>query len=239
MTAAPAPRPTPTPSDCAFCFNSIWASSTSSRVSALACSATCFAATPRRWLPLRGATSVDYLPVVDANLHGLPVELPDGALRVHRLRVGECAQDVDGAADTVLVAACQAARDHLRRRAVALPACRAKAEGEPRAVAARVDRNHVHGGAVDPVRRAELDLAEEVAPVRGQRRESCFPRLAQSRRCQLGRRFGDWIRVDHLESRADVLRIESLEQPTDGVALSDDGECQSARSGAKRLQRPE
>src|SRR5262249_32831675 len=84
---------------------------------------------------------------------------------------------------------------------------------------------------------AELDLAEQVAPVGGQRREGGVPRFAQGQGRFLGRRLDDWIRGDDLELRADELRVESLEEPADAVALSGNAERQHAGGGAKRLQR--
>ena len=59
------PRPMPIPSDATFCLSSSAASSSSSRTSALACSATCFAASPRPPWSLRSVTWVGMASPVD------------------------------------------------------------------------------------------------------------------------------------------------------------------------------
>src|SRR5581483_9213215 len=98
------------------------------------------------------------------------------------------------------------------------------AEREARAVASRVDRDHVHGCPIEPVGRLQLDLAEQIAPVGRQRRELRLPLLAQRRRGAPEIAYCDWIRREHLENAVDPLLVEAFEQPPDAFTVADDAE---------------
>src|SRR5205085_2265401 len=85
--------------------------------------------------------------------YGAAADVPDGALRGHRPCVRERAQDLDAAADRLLVESREAAPHHLWRGAVAEPPRAAEAERALPGVAGRVDRGAEERGALEVVGR--------------------------------------------------------------------------------------
>src|SRR5581483_4403558 len=116
-------------------------------------------------------------------LDGLASDVPDRALRCARLRVGERVEDPYVAWNPRLVEAGEAAPAHLGRRAVAEAPCDPEAERRRTAEAGWVERRQQHRSALEVVARAQLELAVEIAPVVGQRREQPVPVVGEARRC--------------------------------------------------------
>ena len=123
-------------------------------------------------------------------------------------------QDAELTADALLVEPLEAAARHLGGGAVAEtprhtePECRLPAE------ACRVARAEQQRAALEPIRRDELDLRVEVAPVRG---KSCGAGVpgARERRLVDGRLGNGLVRAHELDRSPDPLLVEPSEQPLD------------------------
>src|SRR5206468_10380755 len=101
----------------------------------------------------------------------------------------------DAARDPGLVQPGEAAADQPGGAAVAAPARAAGAEARPACQLAGVDRRAEDGAAVDVGARVELELGEEVAPVRRELLERLLPGLRERAR-RLRRLRGRGVGLD-------------------------------------------
>jgi TPP-dependent pyruvate/acetoin dehydrogenase alpha subunit len=128
------------------------------------------------------------------------------------VRVGEGTQDLDLPGNALLVAALEAARRHLGRDAVAERAGATEAQRRRPAVARRIDRGEQQCGALDIVGGLEAHLCVDVTPVRRQRCERPFPRLAETlARAEL--LDGCLLRTQQFQLSFHTLVVEALQQP--------------------------
>ncbi len=137
----------------------------------------------------------------------MPPTRQTGPLRGDRVRVAEDAQDLQLAADALLVEALQAAARHRRRHAVTELARDAEAQRERLAVARRIHGRDQQRPALEMVARPQHELGEHVRPVGGKRRERGVPLVGE--RC--GRRRGSRLLLRHageLERACEALPVE-------------------------------
>src|SRR6266542_3273425 len=177
---------------------------------------------------------------------GPAADVPDGPLRRDRMAVRQRAEHAHLGQDRFLVEPCEAAAHHDRRRPVAEAVRAPEAEPGPAGPAQhRVDRGEQQRRPLDVVRRRQLQLAEQVAPVTRQRREYGVPfggrRRARDRR--LRRRC---VRRGELEPPADPFFVDPAQHSpnrfgsdTGAAARRVEADGAAHTPGARRCQERE
>src|SRR5947207_763411 len=144
--------------------------------------------------------------------------VPDRALRVRGLGVGEDAQDVKLTADLALVEALEAPPHHLGRGAVAEATRSPEPELRLGAFAERIERAQSERAGLDVVGGEELDLAVEIAPVRRELGDGLVPRACERLRDRGGGLLRN-LRPHELQVAVDPGLVQAAKQVADTIGL--------------------